>query len=225
MWRSSLWSISWLRHQMFYPYVTISAAQARESDDLRHVMSPFSLFLSSFSGAQRILGYVRPRRIVEVHPPETGSRRSIWRSPRIGTAFARRCHVIVLQMLLRRMQTLNWDTATEGVRKEPDFFVPVTFCLTFSCERPCLQFWSRSSSNIFQQLTSVWKSSKSVKVFSLSGEDVFKRQQIQLLWTQWYVIKCSLSHVWLQAEPLYCLKCYVVTFYKGFAGFKYLIRL
>ena len=29
---------------MFFPYVTISAAQACESDDLRHVMSPFSLF-------------------------------------------------------------------------------------------------------------------------------------------------------------------------------------
>ena len=49
MWRSSLWSISWLRHQMFYPYVMISAAQARESDDLHRVMSPFSLFLSSLS--------------------------------------------------------------------------------------------------------------------------------------------------------------------------------
>ena len=68
MWRSSLWSISWLRHQMFYPYVTISAAQAHESDDLRHAMSPFSLFLSSFSGTQRILGYVRPWRIVAVRP-------------------------------------------------------------------------------------------------------------------------------------------------------------
>ena len=33
---------------MFYPYVTISAAQAHESDDLRHVMSPFSLFLLFF---------------------------------------------------------------------------------------------------------------------------------------------------------------------------------
>ena len=46
----------------------ISAAQASESDDLRHAMSPFFLFLSSFSGVQRILGYVRPRRIVAVHP-------------------------------------------------------------------------------------------------------------------------------------------------------------
>ena len=77
MWRSSLWSISWLRHQMFYPYVTISAAQAHESDDLRHAMSPFSPFLSSFSGAQRILGYVRPRRIEAMHRPKTGKRRSI----------------------------------------------------------------------------------------------------------------------------------------------------
>ena len=49
--------------------------QARESDDLRQAMSPFSLFLSSFSGAQRILGCVRPRRIVAVRPPKTGKRR------------------------------------------------------------------------------------------------------------------------------------------------------
>ena len=55
MGRSSLWSISWLRHQMFYPYVTISAAQACKSEDLRNAMSPFSLFLSSFSGTQTIL--------------------------------------------------------------------------------------------------------------------------------------------------------------------------
>ena len=48
MGRSSLWCISWLRHQMFYPYITISAAQACKSDDLRHVMSQFTLFLSYF---------------------------------------------------------------------------------------------------------------------------------------------------------------------------------
>ena len=47
----NLWSISWLRHQMFYPYVTISAAQAHEGDDLHHATSPFSLFLSSFPAA------------------------------------------------------------------------------------------------------------------------------------------------------------------------------
>ena len=93
---------------MFYRYVTISATQALESDDLRHAMSPFSLLLSSFSGTQRILGYVRPRRIVAVHPPKTGKRRNIWRSLLMWTTFMRHCDVIVLQMLLRRMQTLNW---------------------------------------------------------------------------------------------------------------------
>ena len=30
-----------------------------ESDDVRHKISPFSLFLSSFFAAQRIMGYVR----------------------------------------------------------------------------------------------------------------------------------------------------------------------
>ena len=49
---------------MFYSYVTISAAQARESDKLHHAMTPFSLSLSSFLGTQRILGYVRPQRII-----------------------------------------------------------------------------------------------------------------------------------------------------------------
>ena len=45
-WESGVWSISWLRHQMFYPYITISAAQASESYDLHHAMSTstFSLF-------------------------------------------------------------------------------------------------------------------------------------------------------------------------------------
>ena len=33
---------------------------------LHHAMSPFCLFLSYFSGMQRILGYVRPRRIIAV---------------------------------------------------------------------------------------------------------------------------------------------------------------
>ena len=40
-----LWSLAW---QMFYPYVMISATQARESDDLRHAMSPFLSFLLLF---------------------------------------------------------------------------------------------------------------------------------------------------------------------------------
>ena len=39
----------------------------------RHFLS----FLSSFSGVQRILGYLRPRSIVAVHLSRTGKRRSI----------------------------------------------------------------------------------------------------------------------------------------------------
>ena len=67
---------------------------------LRHdFCRPFSLFLSSFLGTQRILGYVRPRRKVAVHPTKR-------RTPLKG-AFTGRCHIIGLQMLLRRMQTLN----------------------------------------------------------------------------------------------------------------------
>ena len=67
---------------MFYPYVTISATQARERDDVRHAMTPFSLFLSSFSGTQRILGYVRLGRIVVVHPQKRQKRR-----PHLWAAF------------------------------------------------------------------------------------------------------------------------------------------
>ena len=56
MWRSSLQSISWLCHQMFYTYVMISAAQARKSDNLHHTMSPFSLFLYFFFLCAKNLG-------------------------------------------------------------------------------------------------------------------------------------------------------------------------
>ena len=69
-------SISWLRHHFtltswFLPprpvKVTIYATQCR------HFLSFFLLF----SGMLRILGYRRPRRIVVVHPPKWGKRRSI----------------------------------------------------------------------------------------------------------------------------------------------------
>ena len=88
MWRSRLQNISWLHHQMFYPYDMSSPAQARESDDLRHAMSPFSLLLSSFSGAQRILGYMRPWKTVAV-----GSSRNREKED----AFVWQCDVIGLQ--------------------------------------------------------------------------------------------------------------------------------
>ena len=96
-----------LRHDFFRP------GSWKWRSTPRDVVSPVSLFLSSFSGAQRIFGYVRPRRIVVVRPPKRGKRRSI-----CGTAFRLLCYVICLQMLLRRMQTLNWDTAT--VRDNPE---------------------------------------------------------------------------------------------------------
>ena len=124
MWRSVLWRISWLRHQMFYSYVTISAAQAHESDDLWHVMSPFSLLLSSFSGA---------------HPPETGRRRSFWRSLQIVTDFAQRCDVIGLQMLLWRMQIITeaGQKSSRCWRKLPSHFK----CLQSCWNLPCL-YWN-----------------------------------------------------------------------------------
>ena len=56
MWRSSLWSISWLLHQMFCPYVIISRPikVTTYATRCRHFLS------LSFSGIQRNLGYVRP---------------------------------------------------------------------------------------------------------------------------------------------------------------------
>ena len=62
-----------------------------------------AIFFLSFSGVQRILGYVRPRRIVAVHPPERRKRRLHLEEPSNWDS--------LLQMLLWRMQTLNWDTA------------------------------------------------------------------------------------------------------------------
>ena len=81
-------------------------------------MSPFSL--SSFWGVQRILGYVRPRRIVAVHPPKRGKRRPhLWVA--FGGAFElgqpSHCDVIGLQMQPQmQMQTLNWDIANALTR-------------------------------------------------------------------------------------------------------------
>ena len=111
--------MSWLRHQMFYPYLTISATQACKSDDLRHVMSPFSLFLSSFRARNKSwdmwgnamcnmwCGASSKKR-----EKKAASVGCIWRSLQTGRAFTLRCYVIGLQMLLWRMQTLKWDTAT-----------------------------------------------------------------------------------------------------------------
>ena len=64
----------------------ISATKACDSDYLRQVMSLFSLYLSSFSGVETILGLCDARRIVAVHPPKTGKRRlHLWAT--FGGAF------------------------------------------------------------------------------------------------------------------------------------------
>ena len=104
MWRSRLWSISWLHHQMFYPYVTISAAQARKSDDLRHAMSPFSLFLSSFSGTQTNLGIWEATK--DCSGASSKNREKTEHLEELSD-----CDSLHASLLLRRMQTLNWDTA------------------------------------------------------------------------------------------------------------------
>ena len=129
---------------MFYPYITISAAQAHEIHNLRHACRHFlSLFLL-FQALQRILGHVRPWRIVAVHPPKRGKCVGcIWRSLRIGN-FVRHCDVIGLQMLLWRMQTLNWGTESiieSGSQKIFSSMKPLGPVL----ERTCVQITGLSN--------------------------------------------------------------------------------
>ena len=98
---SRLRSFSWVRHQMFY--ATISAAYARESDDLRHVMLPFSLFLFFFFGHAKNLGIFEATKDSSRASSKNRKKKAafvgcIWRSLRIGTAFVRRCDVIGLQL-------------------------------------------------------------------------------------------------------------------------------
>ena len=57
----------------------------------------------------------------------------IWRSLRIGTAFARRCDIIGLQMLFRRMKTLNWDITFEGLTCFSSLCVMSGVTLCFLC--------------------------------------------------------------------------------------------
>ena len=85
---------------MFYSNITISDAQACKNDALHHTMSLFPLFLSSFSGAQKILGYVRPRSHTSSKKREKNAVYvgCIWRSLRIGTALVQCSDVIGLQM-------------------------------------------------------------------------------------------------------------------------------
>ena len=57
---SGLWSISWLHHQMFYPYIKTSTSCNVAIFFLSFFLSFFlTFFFFSFWGTQRILGYVR----------------------------------------------------------------------------------------------------------------------------------------------------------------------
>ena len=75
------------------------------------------LFINFFSsGAQRILGYVRPRSVVAADTPKTGKRSAhlwgaLWEHFELGHPTPRHSDVIALQMRTRGVQTLNWDTA------------------------------------------------------------------------------------------------------------------
>ena len=79
---------------------------------------PSNVAICSFSllGMQKILGYVR------LCPPKRGKIRvhvwAAWKNLWTGTAFARQSAISGLQMLRRRTQTLNWDTASES-RTDP----------------------------------------------------------------------------------------------------------
>ena len=159
--RSRLWSISWLRHQMFYPDIKISAAQARESDDLHHPMSPFSFILSSFTGGQRILGYGRPWRkdssgaFYKLREKKAASAGCISRNLWIGTAFAR-CNwpsnatsegcrpwietqqstevsVLTSELRLRISCSSSVNTNTPLVHELPFQTASCTFCRLFNC--------------------------------------------------------------------------------------------
>ena len=86
-----------------YSYVTISATQTRESDNLLHTSLQFSLFLFFFFGRTKNLGTCEATKDNSRAPSQKREKkaafvRCVWRSPWVGTAFAWCCDVIDLQM-------------------------------------------------------------------------------------------------------------------------------
>ena len=78
----------------------------------------FLSFFLLFSGVKRISGYVRPQKIVAIHPLKRGKRRPhLWAA--LGGAFGLgqpSCGVVTkmaFKCSLRMMQTLNLDTAAD----------------------------------------------------------------------------------------------------------------
>ena len=102
--RPRLRSISWLCHQMFYPYVKMSATQARDIDNLRHSRSPFSFCLSLFFfRSAKNLGICESAKDGRDASYKNREKKAtfvgcIWRSLQIGSAFMWRCDVIGIQM-------------------------------------------------------------------------------------------------------------------------------
>lgn len=97
MGRCRLWNISWLRYQMFS-------------------------FVLIFLGTQRILGYGRPWRTASSKKREKKALflGCVWRGLRIGTAFARHCDVIVLQMRpFEGCSPRNGTQPRRGAKKKP----------------------------------------------------------------------------------------------------------
>ena len=120
MGRSSLQSISCLCHQKFL-HLLLRQDFCRPGPwkliyNLRNAMSTFSLFLSSFSGTQRTLGYGRPQRIVTVHPPKRWKRR-----PHLWGAIGRACELAQPShsVVASKDAALNWDTATNKMCPSP----------------------------------------------------------------------------------------------------------
>ena len=129
-WRRSSLSQAWAAEIV---EVTIYATRCR------HFLSFFPLFWPR-KDSWDMWGH----EIVAVHPPETGRRRSLWRSLQTGTDFTWHCDVIGLQMLLWRIQTLDWDTAGVSgsevkhlqhlVRPEWTFNILVTVIEMWDCK-------------------------------------------------------------------------------------------
>ena len=169
MGRSILWSISLLRHQMFYPFIAIFAAQVTESDDLRRALLPFLFFLSCFSGVQRILGYGRPWRIVAVHPLKTGNRR-----PHCGV------HLEV---------PLNWDSLRAALWRN----WPSIKCSSEGCrawiETQQLSWWQET----FTSAAILSFSSLSLKYWKQLST-CFKRSVIKCKTTPFFVSSQLLPH-------------------------------
>ena len=104
MWRSSLWSISWLRHQMFYSYIMISPPRPTKWRPTPRDVTILSLSFCFF-------GHTKNHGICEATKDRSHASS---KKREIGGAFklGQSSHgVIGLHMLLRRLQTLNWATA------------------------------------------------------------------------------------------------------------------